>query len=55
MRGEDTKVAFFVRLDGIVTLLKEEHENSMPRISCDGNCLATHFQRRRPKGSVCSR
>jgi hypothetical protein len=38
---------------GIVTLLKEERENSMPRsLSSDGNCLAPHIHRRRPKDSM---
>jgi hypothetical protein len=35
---------------GIVTLLKEERENSTPRrLSSEGNCLAPHIHRRRPK------
>jgi len=38
---------------GIVTLLKEEHENSTPRtFSSDSNCLAPHIHRRRPKDSM---
>ena len=38
---------------GVVTSLKEEHENSAPRIfSNDRDCLAPHVHSRRAKGSV---
>src|ERR1700688_4383218 len=38
---------------GVVTSLKEEHENSASRIfSNDRDCLAPHVHRRRAKGSV---
>jgi hypothetical protein len=38
---------------GVVTLLKEEHENSAPRtFSSNRNCLAPHVHSRRAKGSV---
>jgi hypothetical protein len=38
---------------GVVTLLKEERENcTLRRLSSDGNCLAPHIHRRRPKGSM---
>src|SRR5450631_821954 len=39
--------------DGVVTLLKEEHENSAPRtFSSDRDCLPPHVHSRRAKGSV---
>src|SRR5580693_4688000 len=39
--------------DGVVTSLKEEHENSASRIfSNDRDCLAPHVHSRRAKGSV---
>jgi hypothetical protein len=39
---------------GVVTLLKEEHENSASRIfSNDRDCLVPHVHSRRTKGSVC--
>ena len=39
---------------GVVTLLKEEHENSASRIfSNDRDCLVTYVHSRRTKGSVC--
>jgi hypothetical protein len=39
--------------EGVVTSLKEEHENSASRIfSNDRNCLAPHVHSRRAKGSV---
>ena len=39
--------------DGVVTSLKEEHENSASRIfSNDSDCLAPHVHSRRAKGSV---
>ena len=42
-------------LDGIVTSLKEEHENSASRIfSNDRDCLAPHVHSRRAKGSGAS-
>jgi hypothetical protein len=38
---------------GVVTSLKEEHENSASRIfSNDRDCLAPHIHSRRAKGSV---
>ena len=38
---------------GVVTSLKEEHENSASRIfSNDRDCLAPHVHSRRAKGSV---
>ena len=41
------------RLDGVVTSLKEEHENSASQIfSNDRDCLAPHVHSRRAKGSV---
>ena len=40
-------------IDGVVTSLKEEHENSASRIfSNDRDCLAPHVHSRRAKGSV---
>ena len=40
-------------LGGVVTSLKEEHENSASRIfSNDRDCLAPHVHSRRAKGSV---
>ena len=40
-------------LRGVVTSLKEEHENSASRIfSNDRDCLAPHVHSRRAKGSV---
>jgi hypothetical protein len=40
---------------GIVTLLKEEHENSTPRtLSSDGNCLAPYVHRLGSKDAVCA-
>src|SRR3977135_2543839 len=40
--------------DGVVTSLKEEHENSASRIfSNDPDCLAPHVHSPRAKGSVC--
>jgi hypothetical protein len=40
--------------EGVVTLLKEEHENSASRIfSNDRDCLVPHVHSRRTKGSVC--
>ena len=42
-----------VALNGVVTSLKEEHENSASRIfSNDRDCLAPHVHSRRAKGSV---
>ena len=39
--------------EGVVTSLKEEHENSASRIfSNDRDCLAPHVHSRRAKGSV---
>ena len=39
--------------DGVVTSLKEEHENSASRMfSNDRDCLAPHVHSRRAKGSV---
>src|ERR1700741_526324 len=39
--------------NGVVTLLKEEHENSTPRtLSSYGNRLAPDIHRRPPKGAV---
>ena len=47
--GTHTTVA-----EGVVTLLKEEHENSASRIfSNDRDCLVPHVHSRRAKGSVC--
>src|SRR5580704_9166101 len=41
------------RAKGVVTSLKEEHENSASRIfSNDRDCLAPHVHSRRAKGSV---
>ena len=37
---------------GVVTSLKEEHENSASRFSNDRDCLAPHVHSRRAKGSV---
>jgi Bacterial protein of unknown function (DUF885) len=43
-----------IRREGVVTLLKEEHENSASRIfSNDRDCLVPHVHSRRTKGSVC--
>jgi proteasome lid subunit RPN8/RPN11 len=40
--------------EGVVTLLKEEHENSASRIfSNDRDCLVPYVHSRRTKGSVC--
>ena len=48
-RGLDARVA----ASGVVTSLKEEHENSASRIfSNDRDCLAPHVHSRRAKGSV---
>ena len=42
-----------IGLTGVVTSLKEEHENSASRIfSNDRDCLAPHAHSRRAKGSV---
>jgi hypothetical protein len=43
----------FVTLPGVVTSLKEEHENSASRMfSNDRDCLAPHVHSQRAKGSV---
>jgi antirestriction protein ArdC len=40
--------------EGVITSLKEEHENSASRIfSNDRDCLVPHVHSRRTKGSVC--
>ena len=42
-----------IRFIGVVTSLKEEHENSASRMfSNDRDCLAPHVHSRRAKGSV---
>ena len=43
----------WILMEGVVTSLKEEHENSASRIfSNDRDCLAPHVHSRRAKGSV---
>ena len=53
LRGEAAPRAVIAG-NGVVTLLKEEHENSASRIfSNDRDCLVPHVRSRRTKGSVC--